>query len=303
MSLTVFSDPIAINLQTTVSNQNGGLSKTFEKLSSGKRINRAADDAAGMAVSNELETRVRGEAQALQNVQDGLSMLNVVDGALLQISGMLQKIRELVVQAANDTYDSQKREYMADTINQYVSTINQIAEGAQFNGVPLLGESVGNNNTFLIQVGAGQGSQDVIDIGAVIQDATMKPVAPFNSGLPPFQFPGLFANLDANIFLVSNPALMTSRYLPAIDATLGELESRIAKVGAYTNRLEGVLNNIAVSRQNQLSAQSAIIDTDMAKTVSQLTQVQLKQQGAVGVYRNFQDNARQRMANLIQGLG
>ncbi|MCA9789702.1 MAG: hypothetical protein KC462_08010, partial [Cyanobacteria bacterium HKST-UBA05] len=97
-----------------------------------------------------------------------------------------------------------------------------------------------------------------------------------------------FANLDANIFLVSNPALMTSRYLPAIDATLGELESRIAKVGAYTNRLEGVLNNIAVSRQNQLSAQSAIIDTDMAKTVSQLTQVQLKQQGAVGVYRNFQ---------------
>ncbi|MCA9789703.1 MAG: flagellin, partial [Cyanobacteria bacterium HKST-UBA05] len=157
MSLTVFSDPIAINLQTTVSNQNGGLSKTFEKLSSGKRINRAADDAAGMAVSNELETRVRGEAQALQNVQDGLSMLNVVDGALLQISGMLQKIRELVVQAANDTYDSQKREYMADTINQYVSTINQIAEGAQFNGVPLLGESVGNNNTFLIQVGAGQG--------------------------------------------------------------------------------------------------------------------------------------------------
>ena len=138
MSLVVNTNVNSINTQRNLYGANVMLGKTLERLSSGFRINRASDDAAGLAISNEMRNQIRGTQQAIRNAQDGIAVLNVVDGSYNQIIENMQRMRELAKQAGNDTYDTTKRNQIKTELDQLKTEITRIANGTSFNGKALL---------------------------------------------------------------------------------------------------------------------------------------------------------------------
>src|SRR3954467_4857195 len=164
MSLRIQNNVAAFNAQRQLVGNSDSLSKSMEKLSSGYRINRAGDDAAGLALSEKLRSQIRGSQKAQDNVQDGINVLNITDGAMQSVTDYLQRMRELAVQAGNDTYNTAQRSSMKAEFDQLASGINQIASSTQFNGVKLLN---GDATAMKLQIGANSSSGvDTLDIGA-----------------------------------------------------------------------------------------------------------------------------------------
>jgi len=246
------------NLRTTRST----LDRTLERLSSGSRINHAGDDAAGLAISESLRAQLRGLAQAERNAQDGISLVQVAEGAMAEVSNILIRMRELGVQAASDTVGDQERKYLNVEFSQLMEEIDRIAQSTEYNGTPLLN---GSSHTFEIQIGTRNN--------------------PLVDRVRLFDSSGADINLVAlgiNLASVGDKS-SAQNSLGAIDGAIASVTSIRAEFGAMQNRLQSIVNNIMVSRENLSAANSRIRDMDMAEETSELTKSQILMQSGVSV--------------------
>lgn len=241
----------ALNTNRQLGISTSSLSTSTEKLSSGYKINRAADDAAGLSISEKMRSQIRGLNKASDNAEDGISLVQTAEGALNEAHSILQRMNELATQAANDTNTSVDRDAIQDEIDQLTSEINRIQSTTQFNTMNLLDGSFSQKN---LQVGSLCGQKIEISI----------------------------SNMNASELGID--ALTVSSYSQAGDA-MSKVQSAIeivskqrSALGAIQNRLEHTINNLDTSAENTQSAESRIRDTDMAEEMVQYTSTSIIQQ-------------------------
>ena len=249
---------------------NRALNKSLEKLSTGLRINRASDDAAGLAISENLRTQVRGAAQAQRNALDGISALNIAEGAMNEISDILQRMRELAVQSANDTLTSTERGYTNQEFDQLTDEIQRIADVTNYNGMDLLSDTAVAADRF----GGGTGSVLWIDANETVGEdsitITIDTLTTNAAGL----------NIDT---LVVNSQTAAVDAISDLDDAISSVNTNRASVGAFVNRLEHAVNNLMVSETNQQAAESNIRDVDFAKETAEFTKNQILVQSSTAM--------------------
>ena len=223
--------------------------KQTEKLSSGYRINRAADDAAGLSISEKMRRQIRGLTQASTNAQDGISMVQTAEGALNEVTDMLQRMNELAVKAANGTYTTTQRQYIADEVNQLTSEINRIASTTRFNDQILLKGSF-STAPMTLQIGNESGETMTVTI------SNMK-ASKISASLT--------AELDwAQHTTASKANASIGKFITALKSGLEKVASQRSALGAIQNRLEHTISNLDNVVENTTAAESRVRDTDMA---------------------------------------
>lgn len=241
-----------------------GLNKNLERLSTGLRINRAADDAAGLGVSENLRTQVRGTAQAFRNAQDGIAAISIAEGSANEISAILQRMRELAIQSANDTLTSVERGYTDREFQALDDEITRIAAVTNYNGQLLLSGT-----------GAARfGDNDVLWIDAnntVGTDSITISIATLSSS----------AIGVATLTLSAQGTAVTA--VATLDRAIDSVNTMRSNMGAYINRLEHAMNNLTISNSNQQAAESVIRDTDFAYETSVFTRNQILMQSGTAM--------------------
>ncbi|REJ17162.1 MAG: flagellin [Caldibacillus debilis] len=251
----------ALNTYRQLSFNNTQTAKNLEKLSSGYRINRAGDDAAGLAISEKMRGQIRGLEMATKNAQDGISLIQTAEGALNETHAILQRIRELAVQAANDTNTDNDRDELQKEVNQLIAEIDRIADTTQFNTKNLLN---GSGTGIVFHIGANQDQNVTLDISSMKAKAL---------GLQTGSGSGL-QNLQINTQSAANAAISI------IDSAIDKVSSERAKLGAMQNRLEHTINNLGAAAENLTAAESRIRDVDMAKEMMEFTKNSILTQAA-----------------------
>lgn len=248
----------ALNTHRQLGQANNAQQNSMEKLSSGLRINRAGDDAAGLSISEKMRGQIRGLEQGARNAQDGISLIQTAEGALNETHSMLQRMRELSVQASNDTNTTEDRTAIQEEADQLANDINRIARDTQFNGQDLLtgAGGPGSNGSFSFQVGANTDQQIDLSIGAM--DGATLLVA------------GGSAEGDGAIDISSTAANATAA-ITTINDAIETVSSERSNLGSYQNRLDYSINNLETSAENLTAAESRIRDVDMAKEMMQQT--------------------------------
>jgi len=216
-------------------------------LSSGYRINRAADDAAGLSISEKMRRQIRGLDQAATNAQDGISLVQTAEGALSEVTTMMQRMNELAVQAANGTYTTTQKQYVADEINQLTSEINRIATTTKFNDQVLLTGKFTTNNQMKFQIGNESGET----LGVVISNMKASTVCTSLTG-----------SIQWNT--TSTGATTIGTFINTLKTSMEKVSSQRSALGAIQNRLEHTISNLDNVVENTTSAESRIRDTDMA---------------------------------------
>lgn len=266
-SMTTQNAMFKVNRQMTVS---------LERLSTGLRINRASDDAAGLGVSENLRTQVKGTAQAMRNAQDGIAAISIAEGAANEISDILQRMRELAVQSSNDTLTSTERAYTNQEYQQLISEIDRIAEVTNYNGMKLISSSGTSAND---RFGIGStGSALWIDANAVygsdsitITIDTLTTTSLGNGG----------GAAVSGTTLTSQTAAVAA--INSLDESIDSVNTMRSNMGAFVNRLEHAINNLSVSNTNQQSAESLIRDADFANESAQFTRNQILSQSGTSM--------------------
>ncbi len=259
--------------------------KQTEKLSSGYRINRAADDAAGLSISEKMRRQIRGLTQASSNAQDGISMVQTAEGALNEVTDMLQRMNELAVKAANGTYTTTQKQYIADEINQLTSEINRIATTTRFNDQILLkGTFEKTGSGLVLQIGNEAGQTMSINISNM-QATKLVTSAQRNSvkwtTASGAQVNGIAASvkLDGKIkwssLKAASAANKIGSYIQLIKLSLETVASQRSALGAVQNRLEHTINNLDNVVENTTSAESRVRDTDIAKEMVEYSNNQI----------------------------
>jgi len=281
MPLNINTNVASLNAQRFLTNNTSMLSKSMEKLSSGYRINRAGDDAAGLALSEKLRSQIRGSQKAADNVQDGINVLNITDGAMQSVTDYLQRMRELAVQAGNDTYNTAQRSSMKAEFDQLKSGINQIAASTQFNGVKLMN---GDTTSMKLQIGANDVSGvDTIDLqsSSVFNTATTDAL-------------GVSSSLGLN----SNSSALAT--ITALDTAISTINTRRGAIGALSNRLETTATNLATNVENTSASESRIRNVDVASESAKMSQYQILQQAAAAMLTQA-NQAPQLALQLLRG--
>ncbi len=249
MGLRINTNVASLNAQRNLRGTRLGMNKSLEKLSSGQRINRAGDDAAGLAISENLKAQVRGLKQAERNAEDGISLVQIAEGALGEVSNILIRLRELSVQAASDTIGGTERKFLNVEFEQLTSEIDRIANSTEFNRVPLLN---GTGAVFDIQIGTRNDPiSDRLTFDASSADVNV-------------------AALGLNLASVADK-ISAQNSLSSIDSAIISVSGIRADFGALQNRLQSTINNIAVSVENLSAANSRVRDTDVAAETAELT--------------------------------
>lgn len=281
MGLRISTNIPALVAQRHLSNTRSSLDTTLERLSSGSRINHASDDAAGLAISEGLRAQTRGLAQAGRNAQDGISLIQVAEGALTEISNMLIRLRELGVQASSDTIDGEGRKFLDLEFQQTLQEIDRIAQSTEYNKVPLLN---GMAQAFEIQVGTG--NNPMIDRVKLFGNnaADVSTVA-----------------LGLNLSSVAEK-LTAQNSLASVDQAINSVTSMRAEFGSLQNRLQSVSANIMISRENMMTANSRIRDADLAEESTNLTKNQILMQSGISVLAQANSNLKSAL-NLLGGTG
>jgi flagellin len=262
MGLRINTNVPSLTAQRNLRTNRSSLDKNLERLSSGSRINRAGDDAAGLAISETLRAQIRGISQAERNAQDGISMVQVAEGALTEVANLLIRMRELSVQSSSDTVGPNERRFLDVEYRQAMEEIDRIANSTEYNGVKLLN---GSAPVFEVQIGTKN-------------DPTIDRVRLFDSSATDSNAVALGINMTSAADKAS-----AQNSLSSIDSALAQINRVRAEFGAVQNRLQSVINNIMVSRENLASANSRIRDTDLAEEVSELTKHQILMQAGVSV--------------------
>jgi len=262
MSLRINNNVEAFNTHRQLVGSAAKMAKSMERLSSGYRINRAADDAAGLAISEKMRGQINGLAQAQRNAQDGVSLVQTGEGALTEVHSMLQRVRELRSQYGNDTLSTTDKDAIRSEVSQLATEINDIKANTKFNGVGLLSAS----GTINLQVGANDGETISISTSDLTASAG-------NPGLSEV----------AGITSATNDATFKALTLGDIDNAIAEVSDKRAAFGAVQNRLDHRIANLASYQENLVSAESRIRDVDMADEMVQFTKSQILQQAGTSM--------------------
>lgn len=247
----------ALNTFRQLSMNNSAAAKNLEKLSSGFRINRAGDDAAGLSISEKMRGQIRGLNMAAKNSQDGISLIQTAEGGLNEVHAILQRMRELAVQAANDTNVTKDRQAIKDELDQLKAEIDRIAGQTEFNTQKLLAAT----GTYYFQVGANSGQSIKVQIN----------------------------KMDASTLGISAASIKVSTYTDAtafitvVNSALEKVSAERSKLGAVQNRLEHTINNVQTAAENLQAAESRIRDVDMAKEMMEFTKNSILQQAATAM--------------------
>jgi flagellin len=269
MGLRINQNVAAMNSYRNLNITDGQMSKSLEKLSSGFRINRAGDDAAGLAISEKLRGQVNGLNKASENAQNGISLIQTAEGALHETHAILQRMRELTVQGANDTNTGDDRTAIQSEITALTNELDRIASTTQFNTKNLLDGSNSTNGTFTFQVGANSGTDQKISVTINDMSAT---------GLGLSGATGL-----ATLAGAADGADAFDDNLDLIDAAISTVSTQRADLGAVQNRLEHTVNNLNVAAENLAASESRIRDTDMAKEMMAFTRSQILSQAGTAM--------------------
>ena len=261
--------------------------KSAEQLSSGMRINRAGDDASGLAVSEKMRSQIRGLNMAGKNIQDGVSFIQATEGYLQETTDIMQRIRELAVQAANGIYSAEDRMQIQVEVSQLVDEVDRIASHAQFNGMNVLtGRFARETGTQIMQlhVGANMDQNERIYIGDMSARA-LGIVGATQGGE------------DAMVSVADVES--ANKAIGSIDAALTVINKQRADLGAYQNRFEMAYNGVAVASENLQAAESRIRDTDMAKAVVDYTRDQILSQSTTAMLAQA-NSSSQSVLRLLQ---
>ncbi|WP_225216508.1 flagellin N-terminal helical domain-containing protein [Microbacterium pullorum] len=261
MGMQIATNVSALNAYRNLSATQNDLSKSLEKLSSGMRINRAADDAAGLAISEGLKSQVNGLNVAQRNAQDGISVIQTAEGALTEVHSLLQRVRDLAVQAGNDSNNADSRAAIKTEINDLASELTRVAASTNFNGIKLMG-GAGNPTALTFQVGAGASATED-QISVTLTD-----------------FSGLGATIGA---LTVDNATNAAATITAVDTEIKAVSTARAGYGAAQNRFESTINSLAVSAENLSAAKSRITDTDMASEMVKYTAANILSQAGTAM--------------------
>ncbi|MEE9394718.1 MAG: flagellin [Planctomycetota bacterium] len=258
MGLRINTNIFSLNAQRNLASASNKLGTSFARLSTGLRINTAADDAAGLAISERLRSQVTSLEQAGRNANDGISLIQTAEGALDESSSILNRLRELSVQSSNGTLSGSDRDTLQEEFSALVSEVDRIANSATFNGTDLLSGS----STVSLQIGSGTtAGTDTIDV-------TLSAAGSSDLGL---------ASLDIGSGGDSSAAIT------AIDSAIDSVASIRGGLGAAQNRLESTINNLGVQIENLTAAESRIRDVDVAKESAELTKNSILQQAALSI--------------------
>jgi flagellin len=262
------------------------LTKNMEKLSSGQRINRAGDDASGLAVSEKMRSQIRGLNQASTNAQNGISMIQVAEGYLQESEDIIQRLRELAVQASNGIYSEEDRTYIQVEVSQLVSELDRIASHAQFNGMNLLtgrfARELGQNvvtASMWFHIGANMDQRTQVFIGTM----TAK---------------GLGVRQADESFITLAAPDTANRSIGTLDAAIKIINKQRADLGAYQNRLEHVVRGLDVGAENLQASESRIRDTNMANQMVDYVRDQILNQSGTAMLAQ----ANQRSTSVLQLL-
>lgn len=270
MGITIGNNVASIQAQRRLGQATAARESVFERLSSGQRINRAADDAAGLAIADTLKAQQRVASVAIRNANDGISTVAIADGALSEIGGVLSRLAELAEQSANGTFSVVQRSALQNEFVALSSEIERIAVTTAFNGVQLLSGS-GN---IALQVGFDASSTSQITIQNVRGTLNSLGLAPSGSSV-------LTYSISAGSMEAGQSAARAT--LDAVNSAISSLASTRGTLGAAESRLKVAINNLSVARENFLSAESRIRDADVAADAAELTRLGILQQAGAAV--------------------
>ncbi|MFO0723293.1 MAG: flagellin [Myxococcota bacterium] len=252
----MISNAVSLSAQKNLARTQLSLAGNLGRLSSGQRINTAADDAAGLGISERLKAQIRSLSQAERNAQDGLSMTQIADGAMNEQSGILTRLRELAVESANGSLGSSERTYIQTEADQLVQELDNISSQTAFNNINMISAGAPSME---FQVGIQNG--DIVTVGFISSDA---------------------ASLGVDALDYSSAA-SSSTALDTLDAAIDTLSTARATIGASQNRLQVSLQNLATAHENLSAANSRIRDVDVAEETSAMTRNQILSQAGVAV--------------------
>jgi len=251
----------SIVAQNALTVNNRSMSKTMEQLSTGKRINTAADDAAGLAISSRMTSQIRALDQSVRNANDGISMLQTTEGATKEITNMLQRMRELAVQSANDSYGTEDRTAIQEEVDELALEVTRISGNTQWNGMTVLDGTIGTAGAVTFQVGTEGDAASTITVTFEAMDATTLTVD----------------SLDLSSNTTSQSAI------ELLDTAITTVDSFRSTLGAKINRMTSAADNLANVSMNTSASRSRIEDTDYAKATTELARGQIIQQAATAM--------------------
>ena len=256
MALRILHNTTALSAYRNLSVTQSRLGRSIEKLSSGLRIVRASDDAAGLAISEQMRADVRSMNQAVRNANDGISLLQTAEGALNEVSGMLTRMRELAEQAANGSLSTSQRATLDQEFQALASEITRIADTTEFNGTKLINGALssGSASSATFQIGIGTTTNDRLTIGISAMQATSI---------------GISAAAAISAMAFARTAL------DLVDSAISNVAKQRGIMGAVQNRLERTIANLSISAENLTSAESQIRDVDMAEEMATFTKNQI----------------------------
>jgi flagellin len=287
MSLSILTNVSAMQTEQNLLNSSNAVSKSMQRLSSGLRINTAADDAAGYAISENLTSQVNGLDQASRNTNDAVSMVQTASGSLSTIQDMLQRVRELGVQYNNGSNaNANDKTAIQDEVDQLTNEISREAGASNFNGINLLNGSAGSSGTVTFQVGAND--QDTLTASfAGVTAAIGTAATSFN-----------WANAGVSGSHVLD--LSSSGSLSQIDAAITSVSTQAATLGSVQNRLQYTADSISTTEQNLSASNSQITDVNMAQEMTNLTQQQILEQAGTAMLAQAQQQP-QMILKLLNG--
>ena len=269
MALKIFNNPSSINAQRLLAANSERLAKSVERISSGVRINKASDDAAGLAVSEALRSDIRAMRQAMRNANDGISMINVTEGALNEQSSILIRLRELASQSSTGTVGSTERQTIQLEFNSLRNEVDRITESTTFNGQGLidgaLASAITSTSHVVLQIGINSNSNSQINLNEEMNLAAITSTA---------------LNIQ-NLSLTNIDAALTA--LAALNNAISSVAQGRGKVGAVQNRLTRTIANLSVTIENLQAAESSIRDADIAEEIAELTRNQILVQSATAM--------------------
>ena len=285
-NMVINTNVLALNSHRSMKNVGATQAQASSRLSSGLRINSAADDAAGLAISEKMRAQIRGLDMASKNAQDGSSMVQTAEGGMQQIDSMIQRARELTVQAANDTNDEKDRGKIAQEIDNLFKEIDSMSDRVEFNGKKLINGAYASTGSIYLQVGANTNQSIQFSIsGLNISGLSLNTLASTISGA-------------ATSGIWSDTASTIDSYLSDFDVALKYVTDERAKLGAIQNRLEYTMKSLDISSENLSASESRIRDADMAKEMMTLTKTNVLSQAATSMLAQ----ANQAPQNILQLL-
>ncbi len=278
MPQVINTNVMSLNSQRALNMSQKSMATALERLSSGLRVNRAADDAAGLAIAERFTSQIRGLSQAIRNANDGISMVQTGEGALGELTNAMQRMREISVQAANGIYNETDRASLNEEFQQLSDEIDRIVQATEFNETTIL-----KGTSIVFQVGFKDGATNQITISTANLSVASE----------------MTALLSATVSIGGTTASAALAALTLLDDAIALITSERAQYGAAQNRLESTIRNLENVVENQSAARSRIMDADFAKETAELTRTQILQQAGTSMLAQ----ANQLPSNVLSLLG